>query len=1021
MNHRVMMVLLTGIIIACSSCQFVLTSGAIAEPPIDIRAEIQDRINEYVQKNVSKDAEGPLPRGTRLGRVEVEDSTIRLHFNEPLVSQPVRQALVDDLRTRFALLVKPLIESANVEILVRGRQLEEYIPGLYRPPGLLPEKLTPSKKPILTRNISSPEPIPQAGLHNHYVALWHSHGWYYDTEEKRWQWQRPRLFTILEDMLPMSFTIPFLMPMLENAGAVVFCPRERDLQTREVVVDDDDAQRFPANGIFKEEGSKSWKSDDGFGFKNGLAPYPDDMNPHREGHHRVTQTVKGKATATARWIPVIPKSGHYGIYISYNASPERATDAHYIVYHTGGKTEFRVNQQMAGNTWVYLGRFYFRKGYSPEKGGLALLNDSATAGMTLSADAVKCGGGMGDVMREGTISGYPRYCEGARYWMQYAGVEPELVYKLGIRSQFGGPDYLEDYTGRSEWVNYLVGAPSGPNVKRDYPGLGVPVDVSLAFHTDAGITTGVVGTLMIYRVQDEKRQEQFPDGRSRWLSRDYGDIIQSQIIHDLRLKYSSTWTRRALRNANYSEVRRPNVPALILELLSHQNLNDMKYGLDPRFRFDVARAVYKGMLRFIAYEYGFEPVIAPLAPKSFVAKATGKGKVVLQWEPEEDPLEPSAVPTGYVVYMRLGVDAGFDNGRYVQESNVEIDGLDPNEMYSFKVVAVNEGGKSFGSEVLCVSTGDGATTPRALIVNGFDRVAPPSVIESSSFRGAVRPDADHGVGYCWNLGLTGDQYDFDPSHKFLTNDNPGWGASYGDLETKLELGNTFDFASIHGDALGQAGWSFDSASDEAVATGRIDLNDYAVVDWLLGEERTTLPPPWPRGTASPDRMQPQFKTLNRVEQAAINDYLTTGSGRLFISGAYVATDLGGTGSTVTESDREFLHTIFKCDWVTNNGSKTNNVVPVKGSMLEHVSEFHFSAGLGENAVYGVELPDSLKPEKDSGAETVMRYEDAKFSAGIAYRGADYRLVVFGFPFETITSEEIRHKVMKSVLEFLTSN
>jgi hypothetical protein len=158
-----------------------------------------------------------------------------------------------------------------------------------------------------------------------------------------------------------------------------------------------------------------------------------------------------------------------------------------------------------------------------------------------------------------------------------------------------------------------------------------------------------------------------------------------------------------------------------------------------------------------------------------------------------------------------------------------------------------------------------------------------------------------------------------------------------------------------------------------------------------------------------------------MEQLAISDYLTTGSGRLFISGAYVATDLGGTGSTVTDSDREFLRTVLKCDWVTNNGSKTNNVVPVEDSRFEEIGEFHFSAGLGENGVYGVELPDSLKPAKDSGAQTQIRYDDAKFNAAIAYGGTDYRVVVFGFPFETITSAEIRHKVMNTILEMLVSN
>jgi len=37
---------------------------------------------------------------------------------------------------------------------------------------------------------------------------------------------------------------------------------------------------------------------------------------------------------------------------------------------------------------------------------------------------------------------------------------------------------------------------------------------------------------------------------------------------------------------------------MLLELLSHQNLADMKYGIDPRFKFLVSRAIYKGMLRY---------------------------------------------------------------------------------------------------------------------------------------------------------------------------------------------------------------------------------------------------------------------------------------------------------------------------------------------------------------------------------------------------------------------------------------
>ena len=49
----------------------------------------------------------------------------------------------------------------------------------------------------------------------------------------------PRLFCTTEDLFTQSFIIPYLIPMLENAGANVFTPRERDTQKQEVIVDND--------------------------------------------------------------------------------------------------------------------------------------------------------------------------------------------------------------------------------------------------------------------------------------------------------------------------------------------------------------------------------------------------------------------------------------------------------------------------------------------------------------------------------------------------------------------------------------------------------------------------------------------------------------------------------------------------------------------------------------------------------------------------------------------------------------
>ena len=72
-----------------------------------------------------------------------------------------------------------------------------------------------------------PMPITK-GLDNRVIALWQSHGKYYDQSQQRWKWQRPRLFGTVEDLFSQGYVMPYLLPMLENAGAYVMSPRERD-------------------------------------------------------------------------------------------------------------------------------------------------------------------------------------------------------------------------------------------------------------------------------------------------------------------------------------------------------------------------------------------------------------------------------------------------------------------------------------------------------------------------------------------------------------------------------------------------------------------------------------------------------------------------------------------------------------------------------------------------------------------------------------------------------------------------
>lgn len=210
------------------------------------------------------------------------------------------------------------------------------------------------------------------------------------------------------------------------------------------------------------------------------------------------------------------------------------------------------------------------------------------------------------------ISGYPRFCEAARYWLQWAGI-PDSVYS----DSQGKNDYTDDYKCRGIWVNYLAG---GSAVNPTEQGLNIPVDMAFAFHSDAGTTLNdsIIGTLGIYYTN--VYNEEYANGASRYLAHDMTDLIQSNIVRDIRSLYEPDWTRRGMWNQSYYEARVPRVPTMLLELLSHQNFADMRYGLDPRFRFTVSRAIYKGMLQFICSQYHMDYIVQPLPVDNMALK-----------------------------------------------------------------------------------------------------------------------------------------------------------------------------------------------------------------------------------------------------------------------------------------------------------------------------------------------------------------------------------------------------------------
>lgn len=802
------------------------------------------------------------------------------------------------------------------------------------------------------------------GLSGRHIALWQSHGYYYEAENDRWEWQRSPNHRTLEDIFTQSYVVPFLMPMLENAGAVVLCPRERDIQTREVVCDNDEPFSGPRGEIVRRRGRYSetgrW-TDAGTGFADAKEVYAFGDNPFTMGSARKTDAVTSdKADAPrAVWRPDIPEKGEYAVYVSYKSLPASTTDARYTVHHLGGEKLLHVNQQMSGGTWVYLGTYLFDKGTD---GYVELSARSSSAGI-VSADAVRFGGGMGKMERGGHISGMPSFVEGALYQLQYAGIDSTLF-------DDWDDDYTKDYAGRGAWVQEMVSRK-------------VPVDLSLAWHTDAGVTPNdsIIGTLAIY-TRTNKGLSQFPDGEDRMNSRLYSDLVQTQVVNDIRALYEPAWTRRQLWDRSYSESRTPNVPALLLELLSHLNFADMRYGLDPSFRFTAARAVYKGMLKYLSARYGCDYAVQPLPVHAFKVDLV-QGKAVLSWAPTEDPLEPTAMPRYYRVYTRVG-DGGFDAGYEVNGTSVTLP-MEAGKLYSYKITACNDGGESFPSEILCAGY-PSLHARRVQVVNDFTRVAAPVWFDTPQYAGFL-DDTDSGVPWGRDIHFAGSVNEFDRGRAWTDDDNPGFGACYMDQAGKPVAGNTFDFAAAHGAAILKAGYSVESSSAEAFD----GLSGAFAIDMICGKQLTTRVG---RG-AVPDR----YPVFSDSLQTALRRFTASG-GHVLISGAYIGTDAWDhvyPGVPVApEATRQFVRTVLGYEWVTNAGTRGDAVQPARGSGLPAV---HYNRAWSPS-VYRVESPDGIKPASAK-ASVLMRYGDsAHIGAATWYDGPGYKVAAFGFPLET---------------------
>ena len=561
------------------------------------------------------------------------------------------------------------------------------------------------------------------------------------------------------------------------------------------------------------------------------------------------------------------------------------------------------------------------------------------------------------------VSGMPQWTEGARYWL-VAQNEDSTLWNL-----YEGDEYKDDMKCRAMWVNAQQ----------------APIDLCLALHTDgldSGDDTTIVGTLAIYTAKDDDGKTRLRDGRDRErVNRNLADWIQTQVTEDLR-HIAPEWTRRQLKEANYCESRVPVVPSIILELLSHKNMADMRYGLDPKFRFAASRAVYKGILRYLN---GGSAIVQPLPVQELGIGTDG----VLRWLAPTDSLEPSAEPGYYMVYIRRN-DGEWDVQQVENATQLKLM-LDPGVAYSFYVVAGNDGGLSFPSPMISAYIHDQVQTTNdkrqtTLIVDAFNDVYGVEWFADSTFAGIVPGSyacEDH-----FSCAYIGEQWDYRRSSHWTDDDNCGGGSCYRDHAGQLTIGNTHDYAVQHGRVLQRMGISYVSCTagmmEETVTGYRLPVTESPV---------THNPSPITRNP-SPITLIDIVCGRNRVTfndiklYQTISNYLDNG-GRLLLSTDHLsALDAKWT--------KRYLHASYYAAHATRSGRLAVNGKSAYRLLLRPNEEQLFTCH-----------PEGLKPE--NGATKLLTYEDMRVPAAIGWENGkmvndqmvNTKTLVFGFPLEAV--------------------
>ena len=250
-------------------------------------AQLDTRLKNYVLATRAKNVVYAVQPYMESYSVDDARRVLTLNVSTGFATQNFTEKSVGYYYKRLAKALPKPYNRYQLRINTAGMPIEQLVPGAKLRSGSAPGgwgRINYDGAPWVM-NESQPNFVSH-GLFDRHISLWQSHGIYFDQKKRRWKWQRPNLFCTNEDLFTQTIVVPYLIPMLENAGAVVYTPRERDWQRNEVIVDNDGK-----NGYVEDDGREKWRTTEerGFAFHRGM---------YRDGEHQFQHGTAGLVCTT---------------------------------------------------------------------------------------------------------------------------------------------------------------------------------------------------------------------------------------------------------------------------------------------------------------------------------------------------------------------------------------------------------------------------------------------------------------------------------------------------------------------------------------------------------------------------------------------------------------------------------------------------------------------------------------------------------------------------------------------------